>query len=114
MLDLFEKHKEIIKEFHVISYDQEISSVRIKIDVTFIDDSKLFIKEYFFKNAERKYSYHWTDATGNVLCRWDNAPHWENMTTFPHHKHIRTDVMDSRETTLAEVLLVIDDKLTPS
>ena len=114
MLDLLEKHKEIIKEYHITSYDQESDSFRIKINITFIDDSTLFAKEYIFRNTERKYSYHWIDSTGNILCRWDNAPHYENITTFPHHKHIQSDVVDSRETTIEEILLIINNKITPT
>jgi len=33
------------------------------------------------------YSYHWTDAHGNLICRWDNAPHDPNLSGFPHHRH---------------------------
>ena len=33
------------------------------------------------------YSYHLTDAHGNLICRWDNAPHYPNLLGFPHHRH---------------------------
>ena len=33
------------------------------------------------------YSYHWTDAHGDFICRWDNAPHYPNLPGFPHHLH---------------------------
>ena len=112
MLDLLEKYREIIKEYHVTSFDQESGSYRIKINITFIDDSTLYIKEFFFKNDERKYSYHWIDTSGNLLCRWDNAHHYENIATFPHHKHIESDVVDSRETTIEEILLIIYKEIT--
>ena len=78
MLDILKKHEGIIKDFHVTSFDQDISSYRIKIEIEFIDASRLFIKDFSFGNTERKYSYHWVDNSGNVLCRWDNAPHWDH------------------------------------
>ncbi|MEA2060608.1 MAG: DUF6516 family protein [Thermodesulfobacteriota bacterium] len=68
------------------------------------DDSKIFIKEYVFKNNERKYAYHWTDVSGNLICRWDNASHWPDVATFPHHKHIDNDVKESTETSFSDVL----------
>jgi hypothetical protein len=44
--------------------------LRFKAQLTFTNDSKLFIKEYVFENKERKYAYHWTDTSvGDVLNR---------------------------------------------
>lgn len=111
MLNILEKHKDIIKNFRVDCYDQEGDSYRIKIEIVFINTSKLFFKEYLFANGERKYSFHWVDATGKLLCRWDNAPHWPSLKTFPSHKHIRGDVLASRETSLEEILAIIAEDL---
>jgi len=33
------------------------------------------------------YSYHWADAQGNLIRRWDNAPHFPGLPNFPHHVH---------------------------
>jgi hypothetical protein len=75
MLNLLEKHKDVIKTFRVERYDQEGESYRIKLEITFINDSKLFFKEYLFEKGDRKYAFNWVDASGKPLCRWDNAPH---------------------------------------
>lgn len=87
MLDLITKHEDFIKSFHVLLYEQEEKLLRFKAQLIFIDDSKLFIKEYIFESQERKYAYHWTDSSENLICRWDNASHWPDISTFPHHKH---------------------------
>lgn len=34
-----------------------------------------------------KYSFHWQDAEGNLLKRWDNATHHPEISTTPHHIH---------------------------
>ena len=34
-----------------------------------------------------KYRYHWQDASGNLIKRWDNAPHHPEIHTHPHHVH---------------------------
>ncbi|MCL4424159.1 MAG: DUF6516 family protein [Firmicutes bacterium] len=41
--------------------------------------------------------------------RWDNAPHWPEIETYPHHKHVNIErnVLASSETDLKEVLSVI-------
>lgn len=111
MLDLVVKHEQYIKSFQVLLYEQESELVRFKAEVIFKDESKIFIKEYVFKGSERKYAYHWTDPSGNLLCRWDNASHWPDILTFPHHKHINNSVDPSSETSLADVLEVIIKKI---
>ncbi len=79
MLDLIARYKHLIKSFHVLLYEQERESFRFKAQVMFTDSSNLFVKEYLFENKERKYSYHWSDSLGNLICRWDNANHWVDM-----------------------------------
>ncbi|WP_457613933.1 toxin-antitoxin system TumE family protein [Methanocaldococcus sp.] len=35
------------------------------------------------------YSFHWQDKNGDLIVRWDNAPHYRNIKTFPHYKHTK-------------------------
>jgi hypothetical protein len=113
MLNLLEKHKDIIKSFRIECYDQEGDSYRRRLEIVFINDSMLFFKEYLFSNGERKYAFNWMDAAGKLLCRWDNAPHWPDVITFPYHKHAQGQVLASKETTLEEILIIIAKELTP-
>jgi hypothetical protein len=34
-----------------------------------------------------KYRHHWQDRQSRLLKRWDNAPHYPAIATFPHHLH---------------------------
>src|SRR5215468_5196488 len=34
-----------------------------------------------------KYRHHWQDRQDRLLKRWDNAPHYPAIDTFPHHLH---------------------------
>ena len=34
-----------------------------------------------------KYRHHWQSRTGQLIKRWDNAPHHPSVETFPHHLH---------------------------
>jgi hypothetical protein len=34
-----------------------------------------------------KYRHHWQDRNGVLRKRWDNAPHYPAIETFPHHLH---------------------------
>jgi hypothetical protein len=52
----------------------------------------LEFSEYVEQNAKDEivlvtYSYHWADSAGNLLRRWDNAPHFPNLPNFPYHIH---------------------------
>jgi hypothetical protein len=38
-----------------------------------------------------KYRHHWQDRQSRLLKRWDNAPHYPAMDTFPHHLHDGTE-----------------------
>lgn len=34
-----------------------------------------------------KYSFHWQDADGHLLKRWNNVPHHPEISTHLHHVH---------------------------
>lgn len=46
MLNLIDKYKHFIKTFHVSQYELEANTYRLKMQLTFIDESNLVIKEY--------------------------------------------------------------------
>lgn len=37
--------------------------------------------------STNKYRHHWQSSDGQVIKRWDNAPHHPEIDTFPHHLH---------------------------
>ena len=111
MLNLFSEYKRIINSLHVLTYEREGDIFRAVVHLELIDKSILFVKEYVFNNNERKYAYHWVDSEDNLICRWDNAGHWPDIDTFPHHKHIGNEVVDSTEITIDDILHVIYVKL---
>lgn len=34
-----------------------------------------------------KYRHHWQSQEGVLIKRWDNAPHYPQVASFPHHLH---------------------------
>ena len=34
-----------------------------------------------------KYRHHWQNQEGVLIKRWDNAPHYPQIASFPHHLH---------------------------
>ncbi len=82
----------------------------VKIVVILRDSSRLFIREYV-DEKERNYSYHWQDKNGNLIVRWDNAPHHKQIKTYPHHKHEKGKVKESFEITCEKILTEITKRL---
>lgn len=44
------------------------------------------------------YRYHFQDERNCLVFRYDSTPHFPNLSTFPHHKHLPDDVISSGET----------------
>ena len=57
--------------------------------------------------SKMKYRYQYMNQQGECFFRYDNAPHHQNISTFPHHKHINEAIESADEPTLFDVLLEI-------
>lgn len=53
-----------------------------------------------------KYSFHWQDAAGHLVKRWDNVAHHPEISTHPYHVHdgVETNVQPHGPIALEEVL----------
>jgi hypothetical protein len=105
-----------ITGWHIDLYERDGSVFRFKAVVFLSDNSRLHIKEYCFQDRSRKYSYHWKDTDGNLIIRWDNAEHWRDLPTYPHHKHTSSPqkVSPSDETNLESVInFIVEQFLDP-
>lgn len=60
-------------------------------------------------NYLHRYAYHYQNVSSEVIFRYDNAPHYPNLPTHPHHKHVgSTAVEPSPVPDLSEVLREIE------
>lgn len=83
----------------------------VHMEVHLSDSSKLFIRE-FRQSSRRKYAFHWQKNTGELILRWDNAPHFPGLPNFPHHKHLAdSSVEDSYDISLDDILRVIASRI---
>lgn len=61
----------------------------VKGEIVFSGGVQLFLMEFVRTEprvVKTKYRYHCQDAAGNLMFRYDNAPHHPTE-TFPSHKH---------------------------
>ncbi len=83
----------------------------------FYDGSELQVVEKLITEhlalLKSRYVYHYQDAKGELIFRYDNSPHHPEIETFPHHKHVSDKVLPSRPPDLSDVLREIDNRLYP-
>lgn len=108
---LVEEFSDIITDYSVFEYKRYGLATSLVAKVGFKDGSLLYSKDYLFIDGRRKYSYHWQDAQGQLITRWDNSPHHKGLPTFPHHKHLPEEVVASKERTIKDVLIVIKNAI---
>jgi hypothetical protein len=101
----------IVLDVEVLEVIDEDSVKLIKIKAILKDDCILYITELHTKDYQ-KYSYHCQENDGDLIVRWDNKPHWKEMSTYPHHKHENDQVFPSYRVTIEDVLKQIEEKIT--
>lgn len=85
-----------IDSFHLIRERETLTDGHLRVRLKFVDGSFLEFSEYVQISSDNSinlitYSYHWNDAEGNLIRRWDNAPHFPEFPGFPHHVHEGVD-----------------------
>ncbi|MCL4835827.1 MAG: hypothetical protein KJZ86_25540 [Caldilineaceae bacterium] len=43
-----------------------------------------------------RYAYHYQNRAGSLIFRYDNAPHYPNIPTYPHHNSIRCVALSTK------------------
>ena len=50
------------------------------------------------------YRYHCQDGQNRLIFRYDSTPHFPGLSSFPHHKHLPEEVIDSDRPDLPTVV----------
>jgi hypothetical protein len=78
----------------------------------FHDRSRLEFDEVVLVRSQQivklRYAYHYQNDLGEVIFRYDNAPHYPDIVTYPHHKHVGSAVVPAQAPDLSEVLREIE------
>jgi len=86
----------------------------IKGDLVFKDGSRLHFREFAQVKQSQPvhrymYAFQYMDADGVLIFRYDNAKHFPNLPTAPHHKHVgENDVIAADAPDLQSVLKEIE------
>jgi uncharacterized protein DUF6516 len=88
----------------------------LRVRLRLADDSLLEISEALVVHDDAlawlSYRYHWQDGAGHLIFRYDNAPHYPEIETFPHHKHVGETVIAAERPHLLAVIEEIQRTLS--
>lgn len=101
--EILKVYKNLIVSYEVKKFQNLENSYALVVDFVLLENHRLFAKDYLFNDGVRKYSYHFQDDKGNLIFRYDNAPHWIDLENFPYHKHLPTEVIKSKPMNLEKV-----------
>jgi len=85
-----------------------LETVYIKGHLLIIDSSILEISIFAVQFGNTisidKYRLHYMNSAGQMLFRYDNAPHHPEIGTHPHHKHMPGQIIPSSMPSLQDIL----------
>jgi len=80
----------------------------LRIRLRFAEGHLLEINEAVMVEDDRltslDYCYHCQNKQNHLIFRYDNTPHFPNLLTFPHHKHLPNAVIASETPEISQVL----------
>lgn len=88
-----------IEDVYTELYEEEILAfdrVNLRIRLRFYTGYLLELNESIIFEGEIRhlgYRYHFQDKEKNLLFRYDNTPHFPNLKSYPHHKHLKDGVI---------------------
>jgi len=91
-----------LESVNIENYEEEVltsSRVNLRIRVRFLSGNLLELNEAIILEANQiihlGYRYHFQDQHNNLIFRYDNTPHFPDLKSFPHHKHLSNKVEES-------------------
>lgn len=83
----------VVAAFHISRERSTAYDGHLRARLTLSDGSQLEFAEYVQLSPDDEitvvtYNYHWADAAGDLIQRWDNTPHFPDLPGFPHHIHL--------------------------
>jgi hypothetical protein len=93
----------LVRDLEIGAMIDEANVQLLRVRAELVDGSLLYVREAIFPHTS-KYSYHWQTSTGEMLLRWDNAPHHPEIPTHPHHRHDGERIDPAARVSIEEVL----------
>ena len=106
-----EDRLERLQDGYVEQYSEEILApqrVNLRVRIRFVPGPLLQINEALVAEDDQllwlDYRYHCQDAKNRLIFRYDSTPHFPDLDTFPHHKHLSDRVEAASKPTVLEAI----------
>ena len=100
-----------LEDAKVERYEEEIlaaNRVNLRIRVRFLSGYLLELNEAAIVEAGHirhlGYRYHFQNSQNNLVFRYDNTPHFPEINSFPHHKHLKDNVVAVDKPSILKVI----------
>ena len=82
-----------VVDYAVLRYEVTTTDGKMRLRARLQDGGQLELFEYITLDIQeqisrQKYSYHWQNADGFVVRRWDAVNHHSHLPHAPHHVHL--------------------------
>jgi hypothetical protein len=82
----------LVTHFQVLRERSTLMDGYLRARLALANGSQLELSEYMQRSSAGEmvvltYSYHWADASNQLITRWDNTPHFPDLPGFPDHIH---------------------------
>ena len=101
---------------YIERYEEEILTAHranLRIRIRFVSGNLLELNEAVSvedRNLKHLgYRYHFQDVKNNLVFRYDNAPHFPEIDSFPHHKHLPDTVRSLEKPSIIDVIKEVSD-----
>jgi hypothetical protein len=114
LLNYFDEVERILLDcpnVHVELFDGVILSperanlrLRLRFNLTYllaVSEAVVVVGEQI---SHLDYRYHFQDYQNELIFRYDSTPHFPDLPSFPHHKHLPDAVIACEKPDIAEVL----------
>lgn len=100
-----------LEQVYIERYEEEILTpqrANLRIRIRFTEGHLLEINEAIAVNIDvltwRDYRYHCQDRDNHLIFRYDSTPHFPDLSSFPHHKHLPDEVIACQKPDIGEVI----------
>ena len=108
-----------LKDCHLEKYEEEILTsqrANLRVRIRFSKGQLLELNEAVIVDGgslkHLSYRYHFQGKNNKLIFRYDNTPHFPDLETFPHHKHLPNQVMPTEKPSITEVINEIKEYLS--
>lgn len=91
-----------LEDAYIERYEEEIlgeNRINLRLRIRFNTGYLLEVNEAIVIEDGRmkrlNYRYHFQDEQNTLIFRYDNTPHFKNIESYPHHKHIDSGVVSA-------------------